>query len=216
LSINGGLPVYRPTFFEEQALISGGYRYIAGVDEVGRGALAGPVAAAAVILPADVDNNSLGDVRDSKEVLPAKRELLCDIIQREAVSVSVGVIPSWTVDHIGIVKATRLAMIAAIRQLSYIPEYLLIDGMKIPELAIPQKAIIKGDKLCLSIACASIIAKVIRDALMVELNGHYPGYGFALHKGYGTDYHISCLNRKGPSPIHRYSFSPVRKVNEML
>jgi ribonuclease HII len=107
-------------------------------------------------------------------------------------------------------------MITAIQQLSYIPEFLLVDGMRIPELTIPQKAIIKGDKLCLSIACASIIAKVIRDAIMVDLNGHYPGYGLAVHKGYGTDYHLFCLSRRGPSPIHRYSFAPVKQIGEIL
>jgi ribonuclease HII len=205
-----------PTLLEEQALISQGYQFIAGVDEVGRGALAGPVVAAAVILPPDVNRESLCQVRDSKEVLPVKRELLCPVIRREAVSVSIGIIPSWIVDQVGIVKATRLAMITAITQLSNTPEFLLIDGMEIPELQILQRRIIKGDKRCLSIACASIIAKVTRDSIMVELNGYYPGYGFAFHKGYGTDYHLLCLNKRGPSPIHRHSFSPVKQVSDII
>ena len=205
-----------PTLREEQALIARGYQLVAGVDEVGRGALAGPVVAAAVILPPDVNRDNLCSVRDSKEVVPAKRKLLCNVIRQEAISVSIGIVPSWTVDHIGIVKATRFAMMTAIKQLSRVPEFILIDGMEIPELEILQKGIVKGDKLCLSIACASIIAKVTRDEIMVVLNGHYPGYGFAFHKGYGTDHHLLCLSRRGPSPIHRYSFSPVKQISVII
>jgi len=175
-----------PSFIEEEQLVAQGYRLIAGVDEAGRGALAGPVMAAAVILPNSIDAASLSGVRDSKQLSPAKRELLFHHIYEVAVSVGVGMAPHSLVDSQGVVRATRFAMKQAIERLSPSPESLLIDHMRLPELKLPQKGITHGDNLCFSIACASIIAKVARDWVMVEFDRLYSGYGMARHKGYGT------------------------------
>ena len=201
-----------PSFIEEKMLEAQGYRYIAGIDEVGRGALAGPVVAAAVILPCSMDTPWLNQVKDSKQLSPAKRELLFHYIYEVAISIGVGTIPHGVIDARGIVKATRLAMKQATDQLSPPAESLLIDYMCLPEVPLPQKGITNGDSLCFSIACASIIAKVTRDHLMVEFDGTYPGYGLAQHKGYGTKKHLACLHRLGPSSIHRQSFRPVRDI----
>jgi ribonuclease HII len=201
-----------PSLVEENGLNARGYRLIAGVDEAGRGALAGPVVAAAVILPQSPDFTWLKSVRDSKEVPPARREYLFDLIKQEAIAVSVGIIAPQTIDVIGILNATKIAMCHAIEQLACPPDFLLIDFLRLPQLRISQKPIVHGDKLCLSIACASIIAKVTRDRIMVELDQLHPGYGLAHHKGYGTKKHVSCLHQHGPSPIHRHSFAPVREA----
>jgi ribonuclease HII len=205
-----------PSLIEEKALFVQGYNFVAGIDEVGRGALAGPVVAAAVILPKSVDSDKLANVRDSKEITAARRELLSKLIENEAVAVGIGIVSPQTIDSINILNATRLAMRQAIGQLSCSPDFLLIDGMTIPRLDILQKKIIKGDKLCLSIACASIIAKVTRDRIMVELNNSYPNYGLANHKGYGTAHHLTCLSENGPSPIHRLTFAPVKETYKLL
>ena len=202
-----------PSFAEERALLTQGYRFIAGVDEVGRGALAGPVVAAAVILPLDIKARWLKQVRDSKQLSPVKRELLLPYIQRAAVSVGIGWSGQEIIDARGIVAATRLAMKSAIEQLSPPPQYLLIDYMRLPDVTLPQKGIIHGDCLCLSIACASIVAKVARDRLMVKMDGIYPGYGLARHKGYATEEHFACLQRLGPCPIHRRTFQPLKGYN---
>jgi len=202
----------KPSFAEEKSLEAQGYRLIAGIDEVGRGALAGPVVAAAVILPCGIDAPWLDQVRDSKLLSPTKRELLFHKIHQIAISIGISLAPPEVIDTQGIVKATRLAMKLAIDQLSPPPESLLIDYMRLPEVPLPQKGITNGDKLCFSIACASIIAKVARDRLMIGLDRVYPGYGLAQHKGYGTEKHLSCLRRLGPSPIHRHSFKPVRDI----
>ena len=201
-----------PSFAEEKMLKAQGYRYIAGIDEVGRGALAGPVVAAAVILPSHIDVPWLNQVRDSKQLSPARRQLLFHYIHEIATSVGIGIVPSEVIDTQGIIKATRLAMKLAIDQLSPLPQCLLIDYMLLPEVPLPQKGITYGDRLCFSIACASIMAKVARDHLMMELDGTYPGYGLAQHKGYGTKEHLVCLRRLGPSPLHRQSFKPVREI----
>ncbi len=201
-----------PSFAEEKILEAQGYRYIAGIDEVGRGALAGPVVAAAVILPYPIDTPWLNQVKDSKQLSAAKRELLFHHIHETAISIGIGMIPSEIIDIVGIVQATRLAMKQAIDQLSPPPQSLLIDYMLLPEVPLPQKGITNGDSLCLSIACASIMAKVARDHLVIELDKTYPGYGLAQHKGYGTREHLACLRRLGPSPIHRQSFRPVRDL----
>ncbi len=201
-----------PSFVEEKRLEAQGYRLIAGVDEVGRGALAGPVAAAAVILPCRIDTPWLARVKDSKLLRPAEREFLFVRIQEVAVSTGVGMTPPEVIDGQGIIKATRLAMKQAIDQLSPPPESLLIDYMLLPEVRTHHQGIKHGDSLCISIACASILAKVARDQLMVELDRIHPGYGLAQHKGYGTEMHLSCLRRLGPSPIHRQSFKPVKEV----
>lgn len=201
-----------PTFIEEQKLWQHGYRFIAGVDEVGRGSLAGPVAAAAVILPQYLDiPPDLSEVRDSKELSPKQREYLLPQIQTQAVAYGIGMLSSELVDELGIVEATRRAMAQAIGSLAVPPQFLLVDALKLPQIALPQKAIIDGDKLSLSIACASIIAKVARDHLMIELDKEHPGYGFARHKGYGTPEHMESLAKLGPCPIHRYSFAPVNQ-----
>jgi len=205
-----------PSFTEEEMLAAQGYQRIAGIDEAGRGALAGPVVAAAVILPRHIDAPWLSGVRDSKQLTPAKRELLFHHIHEIAISVGVGLAPHNFIDAQGIVKATRLAMKLAVGQLSPPPETLLIDYMHLPEVKLPQKGIVNGDDLCMSIACASIIAKVTRDQLMLTFDKVYPGYGLAQHKGYGTRGHLTCLYRLGPCPIHRQSFKPVRYITQGL
>lgn len=201
-----------PSFAEEELLEAQGYQRIAGIDEVGRGALAGPVVAAAVILPRRVDVPWLSEVKDSKQLTPARREVLFHRIHEIAISIGIGVTPHYLIDEQGIIKATRLAMKLAVDQLSPPPESLLIDYMRLPEVKLPQKGITNGDNLCFSIACASIIAKVTRDQLMVAFDKVYPGYGLAQHKGYGTREHLECLTRLGPCPIHRQSFKPVREI----
>ena len=201
-----------PSLAEEMELRAQGYQLIAGIDEAGRGALAGPVVAAAVILPSQIDAPWLNQVKDSKQLTPARREVLFGHIREIAVAVGIGMVHHRVIDDQGIVKATRLAMKLAIDHLSPSPESLLIDYIRLPEVPLPQKGITNGDELCLSIACASIVAKVSRDRLMVELDRIYPGYGLGQHKGYGTKAHISCLYRVGPSPIHRQSFHPVKDM----
>ena len=201
-----------PSFAEEEMLEAQGYQLIAGIDEAGRGALAGPVVAAAVILPNHVDAPWLAEVKDSKQLSPARRELLFHHIHEIAISIGIGLTPHYLIDAQGIIKATRLAMKLAIDQLSPPPESLLIDYMRLPEVRLPQKGITDGDNLCFSIACASIIAKVARDQLMVAFDKIYPGYGLAQHKGYGTRQHLACLSRLGACPIHRQSFKPVKEI----
>lgn len=201
-----------PSFAEEKLLEAQGYRLIAGIDEVGRGALAGPVVAAAVILSYQRDAPWLNQVKDSKQLSAARRQILSHHIHETAISIGIGIVPNDTIDNQDIIRATRLAMKSAIDQLSPPPESLLIDYMLLPEVPLPQKGIKGGDSLCFSIACASIIAKVARDRLMIELDRVHPGYGLAQHKGYGTREHLSYLRRLGPSPIHRQSFKPVKEI----
>lgn len=199
----------KPSFAEEKLLKEQGYQYIAGVDEVGRGALMGPVVAAAIILPENFKARWKSQVRDSKQLTPEIREYLFSYIIDKSISYGIGSCSNETIDEVGIAKATRLAMMAAVTQLKPEPQYLLIDYVKLTELDLPQKGIKHGDSLCFSIACASIIAKVTRDRLVTEMDKTYPGYGFAEHKGYGTEEHLKCLREKGPCPLHRRSFSPV-------
>ena len=202
-----------PDFACEKELKSQGYELIAGIDEAGRGALAGPVVAGAVILPYHHHPDWLKLVRDSKELSPRKREFLFDLIREEALAADTGIMSHEVIDDINILQATLLAMRQAVEKLPKNPHFLLIDRLTLPGCVIPQRGITRGDKLCLSISCASIIAKVTRDRMMEKFDAVYPGYGFARHKGYGTREHISCLQRLGPSPIHRLSFAPVKKVN---
>jgi ribonuclease HII len=209
------MTVQKPDLREEMALYAEGYRHIAGLDEAGRGAWAGPVVAGAVILPIDhpaVSYEREGGcrIRDSKQLTPRQRERLYPVIGSMASAVGVGIVPPDQIDEVGIVPATRQAMGLAIAQLSPPPDFLLIDYLKLPNPSIAQKSITHGDALSLSIAAASIVAKVTRDRLMVELDVQYPGYGFARHKGYGTRQHRESLIRLGPSPIHRLSFAPMK------
>ena len=204
---------HTPSFSEERALQEQGYRLIAGIDESGRGPLAGPVVAAAVILPCQLDTPWLAQVRDSKQLPPARREYLFQHIQETAIAIGVGTVSHDVIDRRGIVSATRLAMKQAIDQLLPPADCLLIDYLRLPGVPIPQKAITNGDILCFSIACASIVAKVTRDRLMRDTDRTYPGYGFAQHKGYGTRQHLACLRQLGPSPVHRRSFRPVKELS---
>lgn len=179
------------------------YSMICGIDEVGRGPLAGPVVAGAVILPKD---SRILYVNDSKKLSPAKREELYDIIMNEAVAVGIGMASHERIDEINILQATYEAMRSAINNLGVSPDLLLNDAVTIPQVTIPQIPIIKGDAKSISIGCASIIAKVFRDRMMVEFDEIYPGYGFASNKGYGSKDHVEALKRKGPCPIHRKTF----------
>ena len=196
----------------EQTLRQQGYQRIAGIDEAGRGALAGPVVAAAVILPM---NCQISGVTDSKQLTPKQRAGLFDEIRRTAIAVGVGRVDNEEIDQINILQATMGAMAQAIAQIMPAPDYVLVDGTHLPEISLPRlhrdskqpaKAIPKGDTLVQSIAAASIIAKVTRDRLMIELDKIYPGYGFQHHKGYGTLLHRQAIAQLGPCPIHRRSF----------
>lgn len=193
--------------YEKQARRRG-YSCIAGIDEAGRGPLAGPVVAAAVILPKGV---KLPGVDDSKKLTHEQREEFFGLITRKALSIGVGIGDHELVDRINILQATLTAMRDAVLQLSPTPDFLLIDGISTIPMNIPQRTIKKGDSLSLSIAAASIVAKVTRDRLMVEYDSLYPGYGFAAHKGYAAASHLAAIAGLGPSPIHRKSFSGVKE-----
>lgn len=193
----------------ESDLWDEGVLNIAGLDEAGRGALAGPVSVGAVILPNNkaLLSTTLSGARDSKQLTPRKRDALAKPIQDIAIAWAVGFATPEEIDMQGIVRATRLAAIRALHQFTITPQYLLTDfRLELPQINIPQTAIIKGDAHCLSIACASILAKTERDALMRELDLQYPGYGLGKHKGYGTQAHRSVLKRLGSSDIHRKTF----------
>lgn len=179
------------------------FDYICGIDEAGRGPLAGPVVAAAVILPKDCYIEYLND---SKKLSEKKRELLFDKVSEAAVSVGVGIVSSEIIDDINILNATYQAMKEAISKLDIRPQMILADAVHIPDISIPQVGIIKGDAKSVSIAAASIIAKVTRDRMMYEYDALYPEYGFAKHKGYGTKAHIEALKSHGQCPIHRKTF----------
>jgi len=202
--------VCKPTFDEEKQLYGQGFCRVAGVDEAGRGCLAGPVVAAAVILPSKIKGDWIIQVMDSKMLPPEKREYLYSYIREEAVSCGVGIVSNEIIDVTDILKATKLAMKQAVEQLNPQPDTLLIDYLKLQDVPLPQKGIPHGDGLCFSIACASIVAKVYRDRLMNEMDILYPGYGLCKHKGYWTAEHIKSLNKLGPSPIHRHTFQPIK------
>ncbi len=192
----------------ERMIYQQGVLYIAGVDEAGRGCLAGPVVAAAVILPADW---AVSAINDSKQLPGSKREELFAVIQAQAVSCSVGIISETVIDKVNILQATYLAMEQAIATLAVTPQYLLLDAVTLTNVSIPQQGIPKGDSLSISIAAASIVAKVVRDRLMREYDKLYPEYGFARHKGYGTKQHLQAIATHGPCPIHRKTFRGVKE-----
>lgn len=200
-----------PTLDFEAPLHDAGIQPIAGLDEAGRGALAGPVMAAAVILP--LGNSAalerLAGVRDSKLLSPAQRESALEVILDVAVCWATGSASPQEVDSTGLLPATRKAMERALAGLSMVPGHLLIDHLLLPEDERPQTALVKGDQRSLSIAAASVVAKVLRDRRMTDLHSRYPGYAFASNKGYGTQQHRSALQRLGPTPVHRRSYKPV-------
>ncbi len=203
-----------PDLREELALLTAGYVHVAGVDEVGRGPWAGPVCAAAVVLPLDQCDLPclLAGVRDSKQLATSRREALFPRILAVARSVGVGWATPAAVDAQGIVCATRQAMMRAVEALDSPVDALVIDYVELPDSHLPQRSLAKADCRCLSVAAASVVAKVERDRLMRQMDTAFPGYGFAAHKGYGTRQHRDALARLGPSPIHRMSWKPLRDV----
>jgi ribonuclease HII len=204
----------RPTLVFEQRFWTQGYRFVAGLDEAGRGALAGPVVAAAVILSPEADHEPLlaAGVRDSKLLTPSRRDRLFELVRQQAEGWAVGLVAASEIDRLGIVAATQQAMGLALQQLPLPPEALLIDYLRLPEQTLPQQPITHGDQLSLSIAAASILAKVTRDQMLVAYETAYPGYGFARHKGYGTEAHRAALACLGPCMLHRRSFRPLREA----
>jgi ribonuclease HII len=203
-----------PDLCQELSLFNAGYAHVAGIDEAGRGAWAGPVYAAAVVLPLDRPNLAelLNGVRDSKLLSPARREALLPTIEDVAMAVGVGWASPAEIDELGIAPATRQAMLRALSGLNGQVSALLIDYVRLPESDLHQRVLPKADTHCLSVAAASIVAKVARDRLMVQLDADLPGYGFAQHKGYGTRQHRQALARLGPSPVHRMSWQPLRAL----
>lgn len=195
----------------EQTFWQAGILRLAGLDEAGRGAWAGPVAAAAVILPHDQPDlrDRMAGVRDSKQMTARQRTLWAERIRGISIACGVGLASNAEIDEIGILRATRLAMHRALAALTEEPQHLLVDALLLREVDFNQSAIIKGDCLSLSIAAASILAKTARDSIMVEMDDLYPGYGFRRHKGYGTAVHRQALGEKGPCAIHRHTFRPV-------
>ncbi|MEG3268622.1 ribonuclease HII [Streptococcus suis] len=194
--------------FYEKALYENGVEFIAGIDEVGRGPLAGPVVVAAVILPKGC---KIGYLNDSKKIPKSKHEAIYQEVMERAVAVGVGIKDAAVIDEVNIYEATKLAMLEALGQLSQEPEHLLIDAMKL-DTPIPQTSIIKGDAKSLSIAAASIVAKVTRDKMMADYDKEFAGYGFAKNAGYGTAEHLEGLNKLGITPIHRKTFEPIKSM----
>lgn len=190
-------------------------QYVVGIDEAGRGALAGPVAAGAVLLPPDPTClDRLHEVRDSKQLTPARREEIKATIVQEALAWGVGFASSREIDRFGILPAVRLAAERALNHILPTPEHLLLDYLYLPENPIPQTRLVKGDARSLSIAAASILAKTTRDAHLVELGQTYPGYELGANKGYGTQNHRAAIHERGPAPIHRLSFAPMRNLSQ--
>ncbi len=210
-------PAKYPSLDYEKRLWQAGYQHVAGIDEAGRGALAGPVCAAAVLLPADSSlTQTLREVRDSKLMTPLARQAWAPVIQAIALAFGIGFASAQEIDALGIVPATKLAAMRALARLSpsplsspapLSPDYLLTDYLVFPNSELPQTALVKGDRLSLSIAAASVLAKTARDARMRELDSLFPTYGFARHKGYGTRFHQEAIRRIGLCEIHRKSFS---------
>jgi ribonuclease HII len=206
-----------PSFEHELHLWASGRRCVAGLDEAGRGALAGPVVAAAVVIdPASTVLPLWGQLRDSKQLTPAQRTILAPQIREKALGWAIGSVAAHEIDRIGIAAATRRAMQAAVAALSPQPQHLLIDWVRLPLVNIPQFSCAKADQLIASVAAASILAKVHRDALMVELDRLHPVYGFAGHKGYGARAHLAALASYGPCCEHRHSFAPIATAHSLF
>jgi ribonuclease HII len=186
-----------------------GYRVVAGIDEVGLGPLAGPAVAAAVVLPIGA---RLPGLDDSKKLTAEQRQRLDRLIRRRALGFAIGEVSARGVDELGLTRARQAAMSGAVSGLPVPAEYLLVDAWDVPDLPLPQMCVVKGDATCASIMAASIVAKVHRDRLMIAYDSQYPGYGFAVHKGYATAAHRRALRELGPSPIHRMSWAPIRAV----
>lgn len=203
-----------PSLFYEQAKRKEGYQLVAGIDEAGRGPLAGPVSAAAVILP-DGFSHTLLD--DSKKLTEKRREIIYEeITNRDDIVWGMSMGDREEIDSINILKSTHAAMARAARKLKQLPDYCLIDGLSVPNFPIASEGIVKGDTKSLSIAAASIIAKVSRDRIMLKYAEQYPEYGFEKHKGYGTSLHLEALKKHGPCAIHRQTFAPVARLVERL
>lgn len=196
---------YHEMSYYENQLREKGYRYIAGLDEAGRGPLAGPVVASAVILPPDTELVIPG-VDDSKKLSSLRRGKILEEIKEKAIAWAVGIVDVETIDQINILQATKKAMKQAVEGLQTSPEILLIDAVELAQVSLPQQPLIHGDALSVSIAAASIVAKETRDAMMIALDNLYPEYGFASNKGYGSAQHIAALRKYGPCPIHRRTF----------
>lgn len=202
-------PVVIPTFKEERALLAQGFAIVAGVDEAGCGCWAGPVYAAAVILPFD---SGIGLIRDSKTLSLDQRVRVARDVKAEAMAWAVGIASAEEIDQLNIRVAGALAMRRAIDGLATVPQFVLTDAFRIPNLPMPQKAVIRGDLTIKSVAAASVIAKVERDLEMDRLDALYPGYGFTRHKGYGTKEHQGALRSLGVSALHRKSYAPIKKM----
>jgi ribonuclease HII len=205
-------PPSAPYRYEAQAWRAGVAR-VAGVDEVGRGPLAGPVVAAAVVLD---PGRRVKRLADSKLLTPERREELFALIQERAVAVGVGIVDHLTIDRVNILRATILAMQQAVAGLAVVPDLVITDFVALPTLSCPQRNLVDGDARCATVAAASIVAKVTRDRLMLEADRQFPEYGFAKHKGYGTADHLAALDRHGACPIHRRSFSGVWRQGELF
>lgn len=202
-------------FDEEQKAFAAGYRAVGGIDEAGRGPLAGPVVAACVVCVPGMktDDVALSAIKDSKKLSEKKREELFDVIHRSFAGVGIGWCDHATIDRVNILEAAFLAMKKAIGALREKPDFVILDGkLPLPNISLPQKAVVGGDNLVLSVAAASIVAKVARDRMMRGWHDHYPEYGFREHKGYGTKVHLEKLREYGPCPIHRRSFAPVKRL----
>jgi ribonuclease HII len=210
MTVSANMPDF-PSLDFEKNFWKNGIRLVAGIDEAGRGAWAGPVTAAAVILPADPKVlHTLYGVRDSKQMTAHQRDYWKHVIRKVSLSWSIGWGTVEEIDRVGILNATRLAMKRAVHGLKMVPLHLLIDAVQIKSLDIPQTSLIKGDVRVLSISAASVLAKTARDERMIHLDKSFPSYGFARHKGYGTVIHRDALSQFGPCKIHRFSFAPVK------